>query len=44
MSYIDGRMDELMKTDDRFNPQKNPMPFDGRRMIYGSFAPVVSLS
>jgi uncharacterized protein YbaA (DUF1428 family) len=38
-----GRMDELMKTDDRMNPEKNPMPFDGKRMIYGGFAPVVSL-
>ena len=38
-----GRMDELMKTDDRFNPEKNPMPFDGKRMIFGGFAPVVEL-
>ena len=37
------RMDELMKTDDRFNPEKNPMPFDGKRLIYGGFAPVVEL-
>lgn len=37
------RMEELMKTDDRFNPEKNPMPFDGKRMIYGGFAPVVVL-
>ena len=29
------RMDELMKTDDRFSPEKNPMPFDGKRLIYG---------
>jgi len=38
-----GRMNELMKTDDRFNPQKNPMPFDGKRMIFGGFSPVVTL-
>ena len=38
-----GRMDELMQTDDRFNPEKNPMPFDGARMIYGGFAPIVAL-
>jgi uncharacterized protein YbaA (DUF1428 family) len=38
-----GRMGELMKTDDRFNPEKNPMPFDGKRMIFGGFAPVVEL-
>jgi uncharacterized protein YbaA (DUF1428 family) len=37
------RMDELMKTDERFNPETNPMPFDGRRMIFGGFAPVVEL-
>ena len=37
------RMDELMKTDDRLNPDKNPMPFDGKRLIYGGFAPVVEL-
>jgi uncharacterized protein YbaA (DUF1428 family) len=36
-----GRMEELMKTDDRFNPEKNPMPFDGGRMIYGGFEPIV---
>ena len=38
-----GRMEALMKTDDRFSPEKNPMPFDGKRMIYGGFAPVVTL-
>jgi uncharacterized protein YbaA (DUF1428 family) len=37
------RMEELMKTDDRFSPEKNPMPFDGARMIYGGFAPIVTL-
>lgn len=36
-----GRMDEIMRTDDRFNPEKNPMPFDGARMIYGGFTPIV---
>jgi uncharacterized protein YbaA (DUF1428 family) len=37
------RMPELMKTDPRMNPEKNPMPFDGKRMIFGGFAPVVAL-
>ena len=37
------RMDETMKTDERMDPAKNPMPFDGKRMIYGGFVPVVSL-
>lgn len=38
-----GKMDQMMKTDDRMNPEKNPMPFDGKRMIYGGFAPAVEL-
>lgn len=36
-----GRMDELGKTDVRLDPSKNPMPFDGRRLIYGGFEPIV---
>jgi uncharacterized protein YbaA (DUF1428 family) len=35
------RMDEIGKTDDRFDPAKNPMPFDAKRMIYGGFEPIV---
>ncbi len=34
-------MEKVMKTDDLFDQEKNPMPFDGKRMIYGSFQPVV---
>jgi len=30
-------------TDPRMDADKNPMPFDGKRMIYGGFAPVVTL-
>ena len=37
------KMKELMSSDDRFNPEKNPMPFDGKRLIYGGFAPIVEL-
>ena len=37
------RMEELMKTDPRMSPEHNPMPFDGARMIFGGFAPVVTL-
>jgi uncharacterized protein YbaA (DUF1428 family) len=37
------KMEDLMKTDPRWDPAKNPMPFDGKRMIYGGFAPVVDL-
>ena len=35
------RMDELAKTDARFDPKNNPMPFDGARMIYGGFQAIV---
>lgn len=38
-----GRMDEIMKSDDRMNLEKKPMPFDGKRLIYGGFAPLVEL-
>jgi uncharacterized protein YbaA (DUF1428 family) len=37
------KMEDLMKTDPRWDPAKNPMPFDGMRMIYGGFEPVVEL-
>jgi uncharacterized protein YbaA (DUF1428 family) len=37
------KMQEMMKTDPRMDPAKNPMPFDGKRMIFGGFAPVVTL-
>lgn len=30
--------------DPRMDPELNPMPFDGKRMIWGGFAPVVDLS
>ncbi len=32
--------DKVM-ADPRMQPDKNPMPFDGKRMIYGGFAPIV---
>jgi len=28
--------------DPRFNPETNPMPFDGKRMIYGGFEMILS--
>jgi uncharacterized protein YbaA (DUF1428 family) len=34
---------EKMMQDPRMDPAKNPMPFDGMRMIYGGFRPVVAL-
>ena len=38
----DAGNDKVMK-DPRMDPANNPMPFDGARMIYGGFAPVVEL-
>ncbi len=29
------------QADPRMNPEKNPMPFDGMRLIFGGFAPIV---
>ena len=41
------RMTEMMenpeKVDPRMDPAKNPMPFDGTRLIFGGFAPIVEL-
>lgn len=39
----DAGMDKVMK-DPRMDPGANPMPFDGKRMIYGGFAPVVEVA
>ncbi|MGB7298482.1 MAG: DUF1428 domain-containing protein [Burkholderiaceae bacterium] len=36
-------MNDPSKADPRMDPQKNPMPFDGKRLIYGGFEPIVSL-
>ena len=30
-----------MMDDPRFDPKENPMPFDGKRMIYGGFETIV---
>lgn len=38
------RMHKLAQTDDRFNPETNPAPFDGKRLIFGGFTPVVELA
>jgi uncharacterized protein YbaA (DUF1428 family) len=37
------KVHDIMKSDDRFDPEKNPPPFDGKRMIFGGFCPVVAL-
>ncbi|NUZ08883.1 DUF1428 domain-containing protein [Piscinibacter koreensis] len=36
----DAGMQKMMK-DPRMDPKWNPMPFDGMRMIFGGFVPVV---
>ena len=36
-------MDQPEKADPRMNPEANPMPFDGKRLVYGGFAPLVEL-
>jgi uncharacterized protein YbaA (DUF1428 family) len=38
----DAGMKKVME-DPRFNPETNPMPFDGKRMIYGGFEMIVSV-
>ncbi|QJB69633.1 DUF1428 domain-containing protein [Parasphingorhabdus halotolerans] len=42
----DAAMAKMMdpdNSDPRMDPVKNPMPFDGKRMIFGGFVPVVTL-
>lgn len=36
-------MNHPEKGDPRMSPEKNPMPFDGKRLILGGFAPLVEL-
>ncbi|GAA0584049.1 DUF1428 domain-containing protein [Rhizomicrobium electricum] len=37
------KLHEMMQTDERFDPAKHPPCFDGKRMIFGGFQPVVRL-
>ncbi len=41
------KMTEMMENpeqvDPRMDPEKNPMPFEGKRLIFGGFTPVVTL-
>lgn len=41
METMTGWMERPETADARMDPQKNPMPFDGSRMIFGGFTPVV---
>ena len=38
------KMMDPANSDPRMDPVKNPMPFDGKRMIFGGFTPVVEFS
>lgn len=38
----DEAMQKIME-DPRMQPETNPMPFDGKRLIYGGFEPIVVL-
>ncbi|GAB3750430.1 hypothetical protein GCM10028795_16870 [Lysobacter olei] len=41
----DAGMKKMMEGNDpRMDPEKNPMPFDGKRLIYGGFQPVLELT
>lgn len=37
------KLHDVMSRDPRMDPAKNPMPFDGMRMIFGGFEAVVQL-
>ena len=42
----DAAMAKMMSEDfkdDRMDMEKNPMPFDGKRLIYGGFSPITDL-
>lgn len=39
----DQGMERAMK-DSRLSPENNPMPYDGKRMIFGGFSPIVDLA
>lgn len=40
---MQAKMDEITANDPRFSMELNPPPFDGKRMIYGGFSPIVTL-
>lgn len=37
------QIEEMMKTDERFDERNNPVPFDGSRMIFGGFQSIVEI-
>ncbi|TMM55398.1 DUF1428 domain-containing protein [Sulfitobacter sabulilitoris] len=43
MAKMTDWMENPEGADPRMDPKKNPMPFDGMRLIYGGFVPLVDL-
>jgi uncharacterized protein YbaA (DUF1428 family) len=43
MAKLTGWMENPDDADPRMDPKKNPMPFDGKRLIFGGFTPVVEV-
>lgn len=43
MATMTGWMNDPDNGDPRMDPAKNPLPFDGKRLIFGGFTPVVML-
>lgn len=43
MATMNDWMNHPEKADPRMDPTKNPMPFDGKRLIFGGLTPVVTL-
>ena len=43
MAKMTDWMKNPQNADPRMDPKKNPMPFDGKRLIFGGFAPIVDL-
>ena len=43
MAKLEAMMENPDNADPRMDPEKNPMPFDGKRMIFGGFEPAAIL-
>lgn len=43
MARLTEMMNDPNNADPRMDPVRNPMPFDGKRMIFGGFTPIVEL-
>ncbi len=44
MQTMMGWMENPETADPRMDPEKNPMPFDGKRLIFAGFQPVVDVA